>query len=173
MLDAANRPCRRLFDRRSRGQPPVTIRPASMLPAPGVHGTQPAAGGAVTTAVNRAPLVRLLTPPPRIGRRREHLRVRSTSIDPPLAMALAEPVTSCAALAAGNPAGAPAEHQVVGGEFQNITAEFGTDNRHQPAQQAPHNRAVDLRGGHQPTRRPSNQPASSSTARASSTLRCP
>ncbi len=86
-------------------------------------------------------------------------------------MALAEPVASCAALAAGNPAGSPAEHQVVGGEFQDITAEFGTANRHQPAQQTPQNRAVDFRGAHQLTCRPSNQPASSSTARASSTVR--
>ncbi|PIJ29386.1 hypothetical protein BMW24_023355 [Mycobacterium heckeshornense] len=119
-------------------------------------------------------MVRLLPPPPRIGRVDETLHVRAPLVVPPLQMPLAQPMAARGSPAAADPAGGSAEHRVLRPEFQYIAAEFAADSRHQLSQE-PGRIGIGQsgRGGHTRTCRSVNQPACSMTRRASSTLRCP
>ena len=72
--DAAGRARRWLLDRLRFGQPRVQVGAPGALPSLCVQTAHTATGGAVTAAGHPAALVRLLPPPPRIGRRDEPLQ---------------------------------------------------------------------------------------------------
>ena len=168
--DAATRPGRRLFDCRRIGHPGVAIGASGPFPALSVQLAQAFARGSVTAAGDRAPLVRKLPLQPRVGLRDELLQIRAPLLDPSHSMIQTQPVPASMTVAPAHPAGTATEHRIIRIENQCLAAELGANGRHQPAEQAllPACR----RRGHQATCPLSNQPAFSSTARASSTVRC-
>ena len=99
-------------------------------------------------------------------------------LHPALMVALTHLVPAGRTFTSGDPAGAAAEDRVLGVEDQYLVAELGPDDAHQLlAQTQPGGPCLGRRGRalrvHSRTSVPVNQPACSSTRRASSDVRCP
>jgi hypothetical protein len=166
--DQANRLWRWLFDHRWIQHPGVTIGPPAAFPSLRVQLTQALTCRTIAAAGDRAPLVRLLASQPRIGVRDELVEVRAAQLVPADPMVVTQPVPDGTTFTPIHPASAAPEHWIADGDNHCLAAELGSNNRHQPAQQSAW---LSGRGGHQFTYRPSNQPACSSVARASSAVR--
>ncbi len=137
--------------------------------------TQPAARGPEAAAEDPAFHVRALPAPPGIGARGELGQVGPARADPPQVMALTEAVPASGPQTRLDPAGATAEHRVLGGKHEHVGAELGSDRAQEPLQH-PRMRArrpSRCRRAHSVTVLWVNQPACSSTWRVSATLRCP
>jgi hypothetical protein len=157
-----------LLDRRRIQHPGVTIGSPGAFPPLRVELTQFPACRTVAAAGDRAPLVRLLTPQPRIGVRDELVEVRAAQLVPTNPMVVTQPVPAGTTLATIHPASTAPEYRIVGSDNHRLAAKLGSNNRHQAAQQPA---GLSGWGSHQLTCRPANHPARSSTARASSTVR--
>ena len=89
--------------------------------------TQSAAGDPEAASEDPTLRVRTLPVPPGIGGRGEHVQVGAALADPPQVMALAEAMPTSGPSAVHNPAGAAAEHRVLGGKDEHVGAKLGAD----------------------------------------------
>src|SRR6266496_3803884 len=160
--------------RRERGQPPVQVGTACLLPGPAVPGAQAVTAAAVAAARHAAGLQRGMPAHHRAGGRDERLEVGAALAAPAVVVADAQPAAAADPWAVGNAAGWPAEHQVVGVDVDDLGAELRSDGGDQLLQQSRMARGPGRGGcGHQRTSVPARNPAPSSTRRASSAVRCP
>ncbi len=175
VIDPADRAGRRWPQRRPRGSPVVWVGRAGAVPPLMMELTQSAAGGPKAAAEDPAPHVRALSAPPWIGSRGELAQVGVARADPPQVMTLAEAVPASRPRTRFDPAGTTAEHRVLGGKHEHIGAELRSDRADQPLQHPTvrGRRPGRCRRVHSATVLLVNQPACSSTWRASSTFRCP
>ena len=135
VLHRADHAGRRRLDRRRVGQPPVQVGSPGAVPPLPVQLTHPAARGPVAAPGDPTARVRALPAPSMIGRRGEHVRVRAARVDPAQVMALAHALAAGGPRAALDPAGAAAEHRVLGGEHEDLGPELGPDRAQQLLEQ--------------------------------------
>jgi hypothetical protein len=74
----------------------------------------------------------VVSPPPRVGRRGEHLQIRPVRVDPTQVVALAQAVAPRWPPATCDLAGATTEHRVVGVEDEHVGSELRADRAQQP-----------------------------------------
>jgi hypothetical protein len=173
MIDPAGGPTDRLFDRWPVRQPPVDVWSRRTVPLLAVQDTHPGARRTVTAAGHSALRVRALPLPPGVRRCDEQFRIRAAFLAPPLQMPRTHAAPAGRSAASLDPARTATEHRVFRVENQEPTAELGSNRPHQPLQQSRARSCGRRAAGHSVTGLSANQPAFSSTARVSSTVRWP